>query len=100
MSHIWFFFFQSIYLSKYVDPSSLDNSVRQILSKIITNTLAQNFSFQGRGNKQKFEALKIWDLIQGIYFYIHLFFVFLELKGNTFIILLFLLCSVSLNIRF
>lgn len=50
---------QSIYFAKYVDPLILDNSVRKMLSKIITNILAQNFSFRGRGNKYKFEALKI-----------------------------------------
>ncbi|XP_011705512.1 PREDICTED: uncharacterized protein LOC105460708 [Wasmannia auropunctata] len=61
----------SIYFAKYVDPGSLDSSVRKILSKIMTNTLAQTFSFQGRGNKCKFEALKIWDLVQGfVCFYV------------------------------
>lgn len=37
------------------------------MSKILTNILAQHFSFQGRGNKQKFQALKTWDLIQGVF---------------------------------
>lgn len=39
---------QSMYFAKYVDLGSLDNSLRKMLSKIITNTLAQNFSFQSR----------------------------------------------------
>ncbi|XP_071576833.1 uncharacterized protein [Temnothorax nylanderi] len=54
----------SIYLSKYIDPGSFDNSVRKVLSKIMTNTLAQTYNFQGRGNKRKFEALKTWELVQ------------------------------------
>lgn len=37
------------------------------MSKILTNTLAQDFSFQDRGNKHKFQALKIWDVIQGMF---------------------------------
>ncbi|XP_011859927.1 PREDICTED: uncharacterized protein LOC105557323 [Vollenhovia emeryi] len=69
MSPIWsdyiILYPKSIYFSKYIDPGSLENSVRRILAKILTNTFAQNFSFQDRGNKNKFEALKIWDLIQG-----------------------------------
>jgi hypothetical protein len=60
-----------MYFAKYINPGCLDSSVRKILSKIITNTLAQNFSFHGRGNKQKFEVLKVWDLVQGlVYLYI------------------------------
>lgn len=37
------------------------------MSKILTNTLAQHYSFQGRKNKKNFQALKTWDLIQGIF---------------------------------
>lgn len=46
------------------------------MSKILTNTLAQDFSFQGRGNKHKFQALKVWDLIQGIFLNKFIIFIF------------------------
>lgn len=70
MFHLCFsFLFQSIYLSKYIDPGSFDNSVRKVLSKIMTNTLAQTYSFQGRGNKRKFEVLKTWELVQCMFLY-------------------------------
>ncbi|KAL0115660.1 hypothetical protein PUN28_010882 [Cardiocondyla obscurior] len=47
----------SLYLARYIDSTSIENSVRKLLTKIITNNLAQKFSFQGRKSKLKFESL-------------------------------------------
>ncbi|KAL0115663.1 hypothetical protein PUN28_010882 [Cardiocondyla obscurior] len=46
----------SLYLARYIDSTSIENSVRKLLTKIITNNLAQKFSFQGRKSKLKFES--------------------------------------------
>ncbi|XP_011859352.1 PREDICTED: uncharacterized protein LOC105556849 [Vollenhovia emeryi] len=53
------------YLGKNIDKKSIENSVRRILTKLVTNTLASKFSLQGHGNKKRFDALKLWDLVQG-----------------------------------
>ncbi|XP_018392916.1 PREDICTED: uncharacterized protein PF11_0213-like [Cyphomyrmex costatus] len=53
------------YLGKNIDKASVGNSVRKILAKLVTNTLATKYSMQGHGNKKRFDALKLWDLVQG-----------------------------------
>lgn len=63
---IYFLFpLQSMYLGRFVDKSSLDNSVKKILRNVICNDVANKYSFQGAKGKQKFEVLKTWELILG-----------------------------------
>lgn len=52
-----------MYLGRFVDQNSLNNSVRKLLRNILSNDVANKFSFQGAKGKQKFEVLKTWELI-------------------------------------
>jgi len=54
-----------MYLGKFVDKNSLDDSVRKILRNVICNDVANKYSFQGAKGKQKFKVLKTGELILG-----------------------------------
>ncbi|XP_011858650.1 PREDICTED: uncharacterized protein LOC105556180 [Vollenhovia emeryi] len=55
----------SMYLGRFMDKNSLDNSVRKFLRNVLSNDVANKFSFQGAKGKQKFEVLKTWELVLG-----------------------------------
>lgn len=54
-----------MYLGRFVDKISLDNSVRKLLRNVLSKDVANKFSFHGAKGKQKFEVLKTWELILG-----------------------------------
>ncbi|XP_025263565.1 uncharacterized protein LOC105249208 isoform X2 [Camponotus floridanus] len=55
----------TFYFAKFIDPKSIENSVRKLLSKILSNSVANNYNFHGTRGKQRFKDLKIWELVQG-----------------------------------
>lgn len=74
---IFYFFLQSMYLGRFVDKNSLDSSVRKLLRNVLSNDVANKFSFQGAKGKQKFEVLKTWELILGEQKYLKYYQIFL-----------------------
>lgn len=54
-----------MYLGRFVDKNSVEGSVRKLLRNVLCNNVANKFSFQGAKGKQKFDALKTWELILG-----------------------------------
>ena len=54
----------------------MEETVRRILSKLIANQLAAKFNWMGKGWKRGFHDLKLNKVVQGIYCWLHLLFVF------------------------
>lgn len=48
-----------------MDPKNIKNSVRKLLAKIVSNSVASNYNFHGSRGKETFKNLKIWELVQG-----------------------------------
>lgn len=60
-----YFYLQSFYFAKFVDSKSVENSLRKLLTKLLSNSVASNYSFHVSRLKKPFEKLKLWELALG-----------------------------------
>lgn len=58
--------FQSDYMAKYVVEGNFDQSVRNLLHKIMGKELSLHYNFSGVGEgNQDFQTTNMWDVILG-----------------------------------
>lgn len=57
--------FQCYYLKSLSLGNNENRAVSKLMSHLMTNSLAQQFNFDGHGNKMAFKSTKLWELVQG-----------------------------------
>lgn len=58
-------FFQCYYLKSLPLGNDEARALSKLMPNLMTNSLAQEFNFDGHGTKLSFKSTKLWELVQG-----------------------------------